>query len=188
MRKTFAFGFVALVLAWITFNAYAKGGPKDAGKSASAPVSHSTAAAEHGKDKAKAPEQEKTAKRIGRETQIKGEKAEQAKAKGKNHAQQLEAMRKQTEHEQAKHLERQARLQRIRQLAQQKGNDKLVAKVDELMAKENARYERKMRRLSEKAADRQQRAEKAAPQPDKEKTKAGDEKAKTQEDNPKDTE
>lgn len=48
---------------------------------------------------------------------------------------------------QAKQLERQARLMRIRELAQQKGDAETVARVDKLIAKQNEVFNRKQTHL-----------------------------------------
>jgi len=70
-----------------------------------------------------------------------------AQAKGKAHEQQMLALEKQTRHEAAKHMERQARLARIRELAVQKGDQKMIARVDELIAKEKQVYDRKFQQI-----------------------------------------
>lgn len=69
------------------------------------------------------------------------------KGKGKGQEQQEKAFQKQLQHAQAKHLERQARLNRIRELAVKKGDQELVARVDKLMAKEAQVHGRKQARL-----------------------------------------
>jgi hypothetical protein len=68
---------------------------------------------------------------------------EQGKGKGKGQAQQAQALQKQLQHEQAKHMERQARLARIRELAVKKGDTEMIARVDKLIAKEQEVYTRK---------------------------------------------
>jgi hypothetical protein len=73
--------------------------------------------------------------------------------------------------EQAKHLERQAKLDRMKKLAQEKGHDKQAAKVDELMARETARHERKMQKLADKTQNIEQRSEKGAGELEKAKGK-----------------
>jgi hypothetical protein len=70
-----------------------------------------------------------------------------AETRGKAHEQQMRAFEKQAQHDAAKHMERQARLARIRELAAQKGDDKMVARVDELIAKENQLHERRFQRM-----------------------------------------
>jgi hypothetical protein len=52
------------------------------------------------------------------------------KGKGKGQEKQAQAFQKQLQHEQAKHMERQARLARIRELAVKKGDAEMIARVD----------------------------------------------------------
>ena len=66
-------------------------------------------------------------------------------AKGQN--QQARAFDKQAQRDTAKHMERQARLARIRELAVQKGDAKMIARVDELIAKDKHLYERKLEKM-----------------------------------------
>ncbi len=68
---------------------------------------------------------------------------EQGKGKVKGQEKQAQAFQKQLQHEQAKHMERQARLARIRELAVKKGDAEMIARVDKLIAKENEVYGRK---------------------------------------------
>lgn len=88
----------------------------------------------------------------GRPDVAKGKKGmenagEAVKGKGKEHQQQLQALDKQLRHTQAKQLERQARLARIRELAVQKGDTETVARVDKLIAKQNEVFSRKQMHL-----------------------------------------
>jgi len=69
------------------------------------------------------------------------------KGKGREHQQQLQALDEQLRHAQAKQLERQARLARIRELAVQKGDTETVARVDKLIAKQNQVHARKQQHL-----------------------------------------
>jgi hypothetical protein len=69
------------------------------------------------------------------------------KGKGKGGQQQVQAFEKQLQHEQAKHMERQARLARIRELAVQKGDAEMIARVDKLIAKEQQVFGRKLQQL-----------------------------------------
>ncbi len=85
---------------------------------------------------------------------------------GKRHKQQLLALQKQLQHEQAKHMERRARLTRIRELAMHKGDAGVVARVDKLMAKEQQIYERKLTRVQQ-----QRRALSAGVEPEAKKEK-----------------
>ncbi len=72
---------------------------------------------------------------------------EKGKAKGKGGEKQLQAFQKQLQHEQAKHMERHARLVRIRELAAQKGDAETVARVEKLMQKEQQVHDRKVKHL-----------------------------------------
>jgi hypothetical protein len=72
------------------------------------------------------------------------------KGKGKDHQQQLQAMQKQMQHELAKHMERQARLNRLHELAVQKGDTEMIARVDKLIAKEQELFERKGQRMQQR--------------------------------------
>lgn len=76
----------------------------------------------------------------------KSEQPEQAL--GRAHQMQLRAIEDQLNHEQAKYMERQARLDRIMQLAKEKNNPQLVQKAEELQQKEKERYEKMTQRLS----------------------------------------
>lgn len=77
------------------------------------------------------------------------EKAKSAeKALGKEHQQQLAALRKQVTHEGQKHLQRKVRLERIRQLAADAGKTETVARVDKLIAKEQQRYDGKLKTMT----------------------------------------
>jgi hypothetical protein len=66
------------------------------------------------------------------------------KGKGKGKAQQAEAIGKQLEHEQQKSVERQARLQEMLKVAQEKGDEKAAARIQSLMDKEQGRYNKKL--------------------------------------------
>lgn len=74
---------------------------------------------------------------------------ELAKGKGKDHQQQLRAFEQQRQRNEAKHMERQARLARIRELAVQKGDADMIARVDKLIAKEQQVHQRKVNRLQQ---------------------------------------
>ena len=97
-----------------------------------------------------------------KQAEVHGKKAEKsygdAMEKGKGKAgQQLQSMQKQMQHDQAKHLERQARLARIRELAVKKGDTEMVARVDKLIQKQQDVYNRKMQHM--------QGQKRATPQP-----------------------
>ena len=72
---------------------------------------------------------------------------EKGKAKGNDHQGQFQAFEKQMRHTQGKHMERQARLARIRELAVQKNDPEMIARVDKLIAKEQQVYGRKQLHL-----------------------------------------
>lgn len=106
----------------------------------------------------------------GRPDLAKGKKGmegagEAMKGKGKEHQQQLQAVDKQLRHTQAKQLERQARLARIRELAVQKGDNEMVARVDKLIAKQNEVFSRRQMHLQtqKRAAEQPQMQGQQAP-------------------------
>ncbi len=73
----------------------------------------------------------------------KGKKAEKDTSKGKGPQQQLKALDAQMVREEAKHLRRVARLNRIRALAVGEGSTKIVERVGKLLGKEQQRYDLK---------------------------------------------
>ena len=74
-------------------------------------------------------------------------KGKMAETKGKAHEQQMRAFEKQAQQRTAKHMERLARLNRIRELAVQKGDQNMIARVDKLIAQENQVFDRKLTKL-----------------------------------------
>ncbi len=156
---------VVSVLLWNGVDALAQG--KGQNKGPQAPVKenapkadkvlkNSEAAAETAaKDAAKGNKggkgQESATPSTSRQGGAHGKKAEtlsDAVEKGKGKAgQQLQSMQKQLQHEQAKHMERSARLARIRELAAQKGDTATVARVDKLIEKEKMVYGRKLEHM-----------------------------------------
>ena len=76
------------------------------------------------------------------------EDAQQAARKGRNPHQQLRAADTQITYEQEKHSDRVARLQRIRQLAQEKGKTDTVERIDKLLEKEQKRFDAKQERIN----------------------------------------
>jgi hypothetical protein len=78
---------------------------------------------------------------------VAGEAVEKGKGKGKGAEQQAKAFQKQLQQEQAKHMERVARLNRIRELALKQGDTTTVARVDKLIAKEQEVFGRKQVRI-----------------------------------------
>lgn len=90
---------------------------------------------------------------------------EKGKTLGKEHAKQAQAFQKQIQREDAKHMERHARLVRIRELAAQKGDAEMVARVEKLMEKEQQVYSRKVQRMQEQPRAAQQTPAGAQPSP-----------------------
>jgi len=82
-----------------------------------------------------------------RETGNRDAQVQAVPGKGKNKQQQKNAFAKQIQHEQAKHLERQARLTRILELATAKNDTKTIDRVKTLIDKEKARYTTRTQRL-----------------------------------------
>jgi hypothetical protein len=72
------------------------------------------------------------------------------KALGKDHQMQLAALKRQGIHEQQKHLKRSARLGRIRLLAVEAGNARMIARIDKLILREQGRYVSKSGRMDKK--------------------------------------
>ncbi|MFA5554457.1 MAG: hypothetical protein WCZ89_10500 [Phycisphaerae bacterium] len=92
----------------------------------------------------------------------KSEQPEQALPRA--HQMQLRAIEDQLNHEQVKYMERQARLDRIMQLAKEKNNPQVVKQVEELQQKEKERYEKTTQRLH----SRRQRTLERGQRPDRE--------------------
>jgi hypothetical protein len=90
------------------------------------------------------------------------ETPQEGTAKGKGHQQQLKAVEGQMNHEEAKHRSRIARLNRIRQLAEQDGKTETVERVDKLLEKEQRGYEHRLQLMTEKKQKVLQLSEKAA--------------------------
>jgi len=80
----------------------------------------------------------------------KGKAKENVTAKGKEHQQQTKALEKQVVHEEAKFLRSIARLKRIRELAAEQGNTKVVERVDKIIAKAQQINSDKHKRMQEK--------------------------------------
>jgi len=100
-------------------------------------------------DKAKGKKAEKVAEEADKAKGKKAGKASEAadKGKGKGQEKQAGALQKQQQHDMAKHMEQQARLNRIREIAVKKGDTEMVARVDKLIAKEQEVYTRKLGKL-----------------------------------------
>ena len=101
-------------------------------------------------------------KRVRERAAEKVEAQEKAAAKGKGHQQQLTAVDKQLRHEQAKHMRRAARLARLRELANAKGDAETVARINKLTQREQQRYERKLGQTERRRQEIQQMAAGAA--------------------------
>jgi len=84
---------------------------------------------------------EKTADKAGKQA---AEKADRAKARVEGSQQQVKAVAEKLTREQQKHTERQVRLERMLQVAQEKGDEKAVERIQSLIEKEKSRYERKL--------------------------------------------
>ena len=97
-----------------------------------------------GKGAGKGGQREKQTGPQGKKEAQASEEVEKAKGKGKGHEQQAQAFQKQQRHELAKHMERQARLNRLREIAVKKGDAEMIARVDKLIAKEQEVYNRKL--------------------------------------------
>jgi len=140
-------------------------------------------AAEAGKPEAEKRGSQQTQRPAPSGERVAGKKEAVEKAaggKGKGHQQQLRAFEKQFQREQAKHMERQARLTRIRELAVQKGDAEMIARVDKLIAQQQQVHTRKMTRLQQRRAlmgSSSAPAESAPPAPKKGGPKKGVEKA-----------
>jgi hypothetical protein len=80
----------------------------------------------------------------------KGQAVEKDTGQGKGHQQQLKAVEEQILHEEIKHSRWQARLKRIRELAAEEGNTKMVERVDKLLENEQQRYDRKGKLMQER--------------------------------------
>lgn len=160
MKRTILLLCVVSVLSWAAGSALAQGKGKQREDRTVNKANENAAAAEKKAEKATTPQDvEKAAKEKGKgamdQAQTKGksakdqaaDKAAEAKGKGKDQAQQLRALDKQIQHETAKHMEREARLARIRELAVKKNDTKTVEQVDQLIAKEKQRYEAKLLKM-----------------------------------------
>jgi hypothetical protein len=87
---------------------------------------------------------------------------EMTKAAGREHLQQAVALEKQLAQELEKHQSRVARLNRIKELAEQQQDAKTVDRVEKLLAKEQQRYQHKYERMQQKGEKVEQLGEKAA--------------------------
>jgi hypothetical protein len=104
-------------------------------------------------------------------------------AKGKGHQQQLKAFERQMVHEEAKHLKRAARLKQILDLAKGQDDDKMLARANKLMEREQKRYEQKVQRLKGRM-DKVPALEAKAAKEDPDKSAEGKAKAKARKEKP----
>jgi hypothetical protein len=170
MKRTMVVMCVLFVLAWVAADALGQGKGRDRPGRPTDRVANPNKAAETAKPDATAPAADakgtpnvdkggkgKTKDALD-EVKGKGKAAKDAlpgtkgpadKGKGKQHEQQMLAFQKQQQKEAAKHLERQARLNRIRELAVQKGDKEMIARVDKLIAKESEVNSRKLQQLQQ---------------------------------------
>ena len=70
------------------------------------------------------------------------------KGKGKEKAQQGKALQKQVQHEEQKHLKRKVRLERMLEVAKEKGDQEAVDRIQSLIDKEQGRYEKKQAKMT----------------------------------------
>jgi len=173
MKRTMVAVCVLFVLAWVTADVLGQGKGKDRPGRPTDRVANPNKAAETAKPDANAPAADakgtpnvnkggkgktkdaldqgqgkgKAAKDLPPGTKGPADKGQGGK--GQQHQQQLLALQKQQQHEAAKHLERQARLTRIRELAVKKGDKEMIARVDKLIAKENEVNSRKLEQLQQ---------------------------------------
>lgn len=77
-------------------------------------------------------------------TELRAGKEKRIKQKG--------ALTRRIVHEEEKHEKRQAKLERIRKLGEETGDEKILARANKLIKKEQGRYDKKMQRLLEKLA------------------------------------
>ncbi|MHC5159522.1 MAG: hypothetical protein ACYSN8_05770 [Planctomycetota bacterium] len=79
-------------------------------------------------------------------------KSAAAKGKGKGKGQQGAARAKQIEHEAQKHETRKARLEEMLKVAEGKGDDKAVARIQKLIDREQGRFEKKNKKMTERGS------------------------------------
>ena len=112
-------------------------------KGAEKKVEESEAAAGQGKAGAKGAMEKGEKKAAEAQAGMEEEKGKATERLGR----QGEAIDAQMETAEAKHRERIARIERIRDVLKEQGDEKGVERAEKLLAKENARYERKMTKL-----------------------------------------
>lgn len=84
-----------------------------------------------------------------KQTRVRGRSADNS-AKGEADDVTAEAVLRQMEREEDKHRRRVAKLERIREMLREKGNDQAVGQLDKVLAKENKRYDRALTRFSKR--------------------------------------
>jgi hypothetical protein len=98
------------------------------------------------------------AKKPKEKAEKKAEEVKKDKSKGKPEGkglgkeQKAAAQAKQMQHEDQKHVKRQARLQEMLKVAQEKGDDTAVERIQKLMEKETNRYSKKQTKMTQRAA------------------------------------
>ncbi|MFH1615691.1 MAG: hypothetical protein ABIG61_11495 [Planctomycetota bacterium] len=140
MKNTILSLLAILILLCTGGPVLAKGNPANKSSNARA-AQHAKAAGKNPRIKSDSKDEKKRAEKTT------------AKAKGKKHQQQLDAVKNKIAREQAKHLKRKTRLERIRELALAQEDTKTVERVDKLIEKEQNRYDRKQSQMQKKQQD-----------------------------------
>ena len=165
MKKIILSLCVVVVLLWGSSLVFGQGKGKDKGKDRKvrdrSKVKDRSKVRDRGKGKGKDKRLEREVLRGRRNVKDKnkaksdqrvvaGRTKKDLKGKGVEHKQQLKAIKKQIVHEEAKHVKRKVRLERIRELAFESGDSKAVERVDKLLGKEHKRFGRKQQRMQER--------------------------------------
>lgn len=164
MKKTLISVLVALVLLWKACGLFAEGKGKGAGqtpRTTKALKQQRPEGVPKGARPAKAPDRANAANQASPKNTAKDRDAEKDAAKGKQHQQQLRAVERQMLHEETKHRQRRARLERIRELALGQGKTDIVERVDKLLRKEQQNYVRRQQKMQQARQKIRQLAEKA---------------------------
>ncbi len=120
----------------------AAGQARDLAAQAGGTQNKAPAADANAMDKVKAAKQDADAAKGGAAQRGKAIEEAQGKAKGQM-GQQAEALKKQMQATRGKHLERLARLNRLREIAEKKGDKEMLARIDKLIAKQNEVFGRR---------------------------------------------
>lgn len=166
MKKLTMVLCVLSVVLWVGTSAWAQGRGRGGGKNAEQPTKDAPTDVAKPKGQDRLAEAEKKADEARKSAeQAKGRAAKDIegargaakkqgdaieKGKGKDRQQQLQAQQKQMQHELAKHMQRQARLNRLLELAKKEGNPETIARVEKLIAAENTRFERKGQQMQQR--------------------------------------